>query len=439
MGLFDTSIQRLNLEAPEQRGNALENPATSLSAPASWLFDWATDGGPSLSGISVSEQSALNFTTVFACIRILSESVSSLPIYVYERVNNGRKPTTSHPIYNLLAVSPNQAMTPISWVEAMMMSVVTNGNGYSEIVRNGAGQPVEVWPLDPLKTKPRWVPKNRLVYDTTDTVDGTIRTIDASDMLHVPALAKNGIVGISPIAHSRQAIGLALAAERSGATLFGNSTMISGMVNVAHKMDDKGRETFRRQWEQMYSGNNSHRVAVLDGGDVKFTPLTMNAQDAQYLQVRQFQRAEILQIYRILPHQLGIETRAMGKGAVESLTQDFITNTLRPYLIRFEQEFQRKLFPSVGRSANKFFAEFHLDSILRADFLTRQQGHALARQWGWECVDEIRAQEGLNPLPGDIGQQYLVPMNMVQADNTVTAKVDSSATDNADESEDEAT
>ncbi len=416
MPFFREEIISLGLtdSEAEQRSVPFDNPAISLAAPASPFFEWTSDGLPLASGVFVSQETAMRISTVFACVRILAESVASLPVYMYERDGAQRKLAYDHPAYQKVAVAPNPIMSVFTFYEALMMNIVTNGNGYAEIEWANNGQVFALWPRLASKTTPKIV-EGKLWYETRDTPTGETRMIPAEDMIHVPALAMNGLVGMSPIQQARQALGLALATERHGASYFGNASRPSGILSTPRQLTEKARAANRDSWERLYSGANSSRTAILDE-DLKFTPIYINHSDAQFLETRNYQKLEIIQIYRVPPHMVGIMDKGTAKANIEQQSQDFISNTLRPYVVRIEQAFQAKLLPSVGRSANKYFMEFSLDAILRADFLTRWQGYATGRQWGILSINDCRYKEGLNPLAPKIGDQYMVPLNMIPAD-----------------------
>jgi HK97 family phage portal protein len=409
----------LNLESPERRYDPLENPSTSLAAPASWLYDALAEGSMTLSGIRVNEGNALTEPTTYACIKVLCESVGSLPIYVYEREDKGRRLADETPLYGLLSLEPNPEMGPMAFVEALMMGILKFGNGYAEIERNGGGQPVALWPLSSAKTSPTRV-NNVLMYQTTvgqtgDQTEGLRpRLIKAENMLHVPALAADGILGISPIKQLKKTIGLAMACERFGETFFGNTGMPSGTLETPNKYDDKSKALLRSTWMKGNSGENGNSIAILDNA-LKFNPVRIQNDQAQFIETRKTLQLLVCQGFRVPPHMLGI----MGgstKANIEQQALEFVTQTLRPYLVRFEQEFQRKLFPTLGRNAGKYFAEFHLDAILRGDQVSRQQANALGRQWGYLSINDARFREGL-PSIGPTGDGFQVPLNMIDVAN----------------------
>lgn len=382
--------------------STLENPSKSLKE--------ALGAAPVKSGVAVNEQSALRASAVWACVRVLSETVASLPLVVYRRVGeDGKERDRSHTLYDLLHDSPNPEMTSFEWIETSMAHLCLAGNAYSEIVRVD-GEPVEFWPQPPNSIRPEREPKtNRIVYRQS-LPDGGSRTLQAERVLHVRGLATNGLVGLSPIRHARESIGLALAAEEFGARLFGSGTHLGGIVEYDHALDDEQLNRFKQSIREGYSGlHNAYRLLFLEQG-LKFHQTTIAPEEAQFLESRKFQITDIARIFRVPPHLIGDLDRSTNNN-IEHQSIEFVVHTVRPWLIRWEQAIRQRLFGREQRQTH--FAEFIVDALLRGDIKSRYDAYAIARNNGWMNADEIRARENMNPMPGDIGKIYLQPLNMI--------------------------
>jgi len=403
-----------NLGRAEYRANPLENPAVPLSSPAVW--EWLMGGEPTASGESVNETNALQITTVYDCVRILAESVASLPLEVWERgADGGRTKAIEAQAYKLLAIEPNPEMSAYSFKQTFVGCLALTGNTYAQIERNGAGQPIALWPLNPLKTRPIRLPSNRIAYETSDGMEaGLSRLIDPEDMLHVLLFSLDGIHGLSPIQQARQSLGLTKATEKYGARFFGNGSRPGGVVmSKGPKPDDKTKREIIESWNNSHGGVNQGKTAFLFGAEWDYKQISLSPEDSQFLATRQFQRTEIAALWRIPPHMIGDTSRMSGNN-VEQQNLQFVIDTLRPYLASIENEVERKLMPTVGRNAGRFFVKFDVSERLRGDFKTQQEGFAAGVQWGWFSANDVRAKLGENPGPPELNV-YRTPVNMQSA------------------------
>ncbi len=385
-----------------------ENPQTNLADPDSWLWD-ALGASESWSGVAVSTANAMKATAVFAAVRLLSEGVASLPLKVYERLDRGKREARRHPVYNLLHNNSNPIMSSFTFREVQQATLSLWGNSYAEIVRNMATVPTALYPIPAEIVEPRIVNGVQLVYDIQHPTEGKI-TLPAEKVLHVPGLSTNGVKGLSPIAMARQAIGTMLATEEYAARFFGeNNATPRGVIEIEGELGDKAYKRLKKDWNKNFGGRaNAHKTAILEGG--KFNPLTMPAKDAQFLETRQFQIAEIARIYNIPPHMLRDMSNATFSN-IEHQSLEFVIYTLRPWLVRWESEINRKLF----KPGSRFFCEFEVDGLLRGDVEARHKTYAQGRQWGYYSVNDIRALENKPLLPPEVGDQYMVPLNMQPA------------------------
>jgi HK97 family phage portal protein len=381
---------------------------STLANPQSWLVE-ALGGGKAASGVTVNENTALKSTAVFACVRILAETVASLPLPVYRRLpGGGKERATDHYLYPLLHDQPNPEMTSFEFRETLMGHLALWGNAYAEIQRNGAGEVVALWPLRPDRMRVSRDDQG-LQYKYT-LPDGTTAVLRQRNIMHIRGLSGDGLVGYSPIRMAREAIGLALATEEFGARFFGQGSRPSGVLEHPGKLSKEAKENLRESWERMHSGlSGAHRIAILEEG-MKWTQIGIPPEDAQFLETRKFQVTEIARIFRIPPHMLADLERATFSN-IEHQSIEFVVHTIRPWLVRWEQAFKRDLFLPGEREI--YFAEFLVDGLLRGDIESRYRAYATARQWGWMSANDVRELENMNPIPG--GDVYLIPLNMVPA------------------------
>lgn len=380
----------------------------SLSNPDSELLA-ALGASSTVSGISVSPESAMQMSAVWACVRLISESIASLPLHVYRRVDVRTRERVSGPLVHLLHSEPNRIMSSFTWRETMAAHVLLWGNGYSLIVRRSNGEPLEFLPVASKHVKVLRTPGGYVAYDVV-LPDGMRVRVPQTDMLHIPSLAFDGVVGVSPIRYAAQSIGLALAAEQYGAAFFGNGSTPSGYISLPGKINKEQAAVLRETWYATYGGvKNSHKTAVLfENG--KFERISIPPEEAQFIETRKHQVADIARWYRVPPHMIGDLDKATFSN-IEHQQLEFVTHTLRPWLVRFEQEINRKLFPSRSDGMpSDTYAEFSVDGLLRGDVASRSDYYVKGRQWGWLSANDVRALENLGPIAG--GDVYMAPLNM---------------------------
>lgn len=399
---------------------------TTLVNPAQWLIDWFSGGGASAAGVTVNETTALNVTTVYACVRILAETVASLPLHVYRRLpSGGKERATDHYLYSLLHDQPNPEMTSLELREAQMGHLALWGNAFAEIERDNAGRAIALWPLRPDRMMVRRV-NGALTYEY-QLPDGAKAALAPDQILHLRGLSPDGIVGYSPIRLAREAIGLAIATEEFGAKFFGSGAHPGGIVEFEGRLDDQQLARYRKSVQDAYGGlGKAHRLMVLEQG-LKYTQVGIPPDDAQFLETRRFQVEEIARFFRIPPHMLADLERATFSN-IEHQSIEFVVHTVRPWLVRWEQGIRRSLFPPQERAT--YFAEFLVDGLLRGDIKSRYEAYAIARQNGWMSANDIRLLENQNPITAG-GDIYLVPLNMVPADSVAAPQGPSNSTGGA--------
>lgn len=390
------------------RGMSPENPSTPLSAIAKWL----SSGNQTVSGESINETIALQITTVMTCVKVLAESVASLPCVLYERTPKGRVEAVDNPLHYILGTEPNDEMSAFTFWESMVGANALTGNSYAEIKWTGSNQVGELYPLNPLMTEPYRLPSGDIAFRTRQGSDSNNwRSIKAEDCLHFRLFSLDGLKGLSPVESARQALGLSRAAEKFGAKFFGNGSKPGGLLTGPDETDETQLADARVAWEAAQGGSNQGRVAVLNGG-WSYTKIGMSPDEAQFLQTRAYQRADIAALFRVPSHMAGDNSK-ISNSSYEQMTLSFVSDTLRPILMRIESELNRKLMHQVGRKANKFFAKFDLSERMRSDHATTMAGIAAGRQWGIMTADEGRLALGMNPI-GD--NTRLVPVNMMNAE-----------------------
>lgn len=265
----------------------------------------------------------------------------------------------------------------------------------------------------PLETSPERGPKGQIQYRTTvGMANGQSRIIAANNMLHIPLYCFDGLKGISPVRAAMQNIGTSIAATKYSARFFGNGSRPGGVLTAPPEMDEEALAVSISSWEATQGGENSGRTALLPG-EWKYTAIGLSPEESQFLETLKHHRTSIAGLFRVPPHKIG-DTTTMGRGNHEQEELSFVTDTLKPYMKRLEQEIIRKLFPNVGRNSGRYFVEFDVRERLRGDFASQAQGFALGRQWGWYSVNDVRAELGENPV-GAQGDVYLYPTNMGNA------------------------
>ncbi len=415
----------------EQRATKGGNFHVSQEPPG-WIvknYGWLSD-----TGLSVTPELALNVAAVFACVRILAEGEAALPLVTYRRLaGGGKERAPEHPLYRLLHDLPNPEMTSIELRETMMGHLNTWGNAYADIELNRAGQVRALWPLPPNKVKPLRM-NGELVYKVRlpkmDEQGNFERMLSKDRVLHIHGLGFDGIQGYSPVQLARQSIGLAIAAEQFGSTFYSNGARPGGVLKHPGRLGDEAYKRLKESWEKRHKGiDKANRVAILEEG-LDYQEIGIPPEDAQFLQTRKFQIQEIARWFRVPPHMLADLDRATFSN-IEHLGLEFVIYTLTPWLVRWEQAIYRDLLTEGERDS--VFVEHLVDGLLRGDIKARYEAYSIGRQNGWLSADDIRRMENMNPLPGDQGDMYLVPLNMIPAEQ---AGMDFSGMESAPISED---
>ena len=376
--------------------------------------------GGTTSGKAVTERTAMQMTAVYSCVRILSEAVAGLPLHLYKYTDSGGKAMAlDHPLYHLLHDEPNPEMSSFVFRETLMTHLLLWGNAYAQIIRNGKNEIVALYPLMPNKMSVDRDENGRLYYTYYRGSDEAIKnkdfavTLQPSDVLHIPGLGFDGLVGYSPIAMAKNAIGMAIACEEYGAKFFANGAAPGGVLE--HPGTIKDPQRVRESWQSTFGGSgNANKIAVLEEG-MKYTPIGISPEQAQFLETRKFQINEIARIFRVPPHMVG-DLEKSSFSNIEQQSLEFVKYTLDPWVIRWEQSIQRSLLSKDEKAA--YFVKFNLEGLLRGDYQSRMNGYAIGRQNGWMCANDIRELENLDRIPAeDGGDLYLINGNMLPLKN----------------------
>ena len=391
--------------------------------------------GGSSAGKNVNERSAMQMTAVYSCVRILAEAVAGLPLHLYRyKEDGGKERAIDNNLYHLLHDEPNKEMSSFIFRETPMTHLLLWGNAYAQIIRNGKGEVVALYPLMPNKMQVDRDENGELYYiytrssDEAKTMDGVTVYLTPRDVLHIPGLGFDGLVGYSPIAMAKNAIGLAIATEEYGAKFFANGAAPSGVLEHPGTIKDPSR--LRETWNSTFGGSaNSGKVAVLEEG-MKYTPISISPEQAQFLETRKFQIDEIARIFRVPPHMVG-DLEKSSFSNIEQQSLEFVKYTLDPWVIRWEQSLSRALLNDDEK--RKYFFKFNLEGLLRGDYESRMSGYAVARQNGWMSANDIRELENMDKIPAeDGGDLYLINGNMLPL-NKAGAYANIEKEDTADE------
>lgn len=392
-------------------GQARDKPTNKAAdAGYSFLFGRTTSGKP------VNETTAMQTTAVYACVRILSEAVASLPVHVYRyREDGGKEKVIDHPLYQVLHDEPNPEMTSFVFRETLMSHLLIWGNAYAQIIRDGAGRVLGLYPLLPNKMDVQRDDKGEIYYVYSRSSDenpnfkeyGDIK-LKKEDVLHIPGLGFDGLIGYSPIAMAKNAVGMTLACEEYGASFFANGANPGGVLEHPGVLKDPSK--VRDSWNAVYRGtSNAHKIAVLEEG-MKYQQVGIPPEEAQFLETRKFQINEIARLYRIPPHMVG-DLEKSSFSNIEQQSLEFVKYTLDPWVIRWEQSLQKALL--LPGEKGKYFIKLNVDGLMRGDYQSRMNGYSIGRQNGWLSANDIREMEDMNPLPDEEGGNlYLINGNM---------------------------
>lgn len=400
--------------------------ASELRGPVAWLLDVGHEGRKTTAGVSISEGSMLTLGAVFAAVRAISEDVAKLPLKLYRRTEpRGKDVARDDPLYRLVHTEPNPEMGAFDFKQALIANALMWHGGYAEVERSGGGEPVALWPVHGSRVAVRRDADGVLYYEVRDGQPGETRDVPARDMLHVKGFGDTGLVGFLIAHHAKESFGIYMAAEQFAGSFFGNGASPRAAVSFEGKVDPAAGKAYIEGIRAKYGGaSKAHDWLVFDHG-AKVTPLSWDAQKAQMVESLQFRIEDVARWFRVPPHKLGHLLRATFSN-IEHQGLEYLQDTIAPWLVRVEQEFDRKLLP---RDERERFFEHVRDAILQADTASRFASYQVAITNGIMSPNEARDKENLNPYPG--GDSFLVPQNMATVLPDGTTRPNNAAEGNA--------
>lgn len=363
--------------------------------------------GRSESGERVDEKSAMQIATVYACVRLLAESIAGLPLHLYRYTSGSgsdKERAKDHPLYKILYRQPNPEMTSFSFWETMVLQILLWGNSYAQVIRDGKNNVLALYPLPPENVEVDRDDKGHIYYiyhAYTDEVPGETNKdiyFRSDEIFHVPGLSYNGLVGVSPIAMMKNSLGTTIAVEKYGSAFFKNGAQPAGVLE--HPGVLKNPEKIRENWSDVYGGpSNAHKVAVLEEG-MQYKAISLPPEDSQFLSTRQFGVTEICRIFRVPPHLVQDMQHATFSN-IEHQSIDFVVHTLTPWLVRFEQAIVKDLL--LPDEQDTYFPKFNVDGLLRGDYQSRMQGYATGISNGFLSPNDIHRLENMDLIPAEKG------------------------------------
>ncbi len=401
-----------------------EKRSTYLQA---WKSGDPWPGAKSASGIYVTPDVAMTVSTVFACVKILSETMATFPLHLYKNLPDGGKDRDSnHPLYNVLHRRPNRWQTGFEFREMMMAHCALRGNAYSEIFSSGGQAVSELIPIHPGRVTPQMDDDGKIRY----VVSGKDRRIlPQGKIFHLRGLSDDGLRGKSPIDFVREPVGMAKATEQFGARFFSNGAAPGGVLKHPGTLSENAERNMRDSWQKIHGGSdNAHSIAVLEEG-VEWAQVGLSNEDSQFLETRKFTVEEIARIYRIPMHLLQALDRSTFNNIAHQ-SMEFVMYTMLPWVKRWEEAIHRDLLSETDQQTH--FTEFAVQGLLRGDQKTRNESYAIGRRNGWYSINDIRRMENLNPVTG--GDEYLTPLNMVPIGKNKSAEIEPEKVDPKEQS-----
>ena len=376
--------------------------------------------GQTSAGKVVNERTAMQMTAVYACVRILAESIAALPLHVYRQGKNGnRVKAEDFPLFFLRHDEPNPEMTSFIFRETLMTHLLLWGNGYAQVLRNGKGEVIALYPLLPNKMSVERDEKGQLFYryirndKEPPTMSGNSVILLPDEVLHIPGLGFDGLVGYSPISMTKNTIGLAMAAEEYGSKFFANGAAPAGVLEHPNVVKDVSK--LRESWNSAFGGSaNAGKIAILEEG-LHFSPISMSPQDSQLIETRKYQLDEIARIFRIPPHMVGDLDKSSFSN-IEQQALEYVKYTLDPWVVRWESALTKAL---LSREEKKQYEiRFNVDGLLRGDYKSRMEGYAVGINNGFMCPNDVRRLENLDLIPEEKGgNNYLIQGAMLRLED----------------------
>ena len=366
-------------------------------------------------GDFVTPISAMRFSAVYACVRVLAETMASLPLILYERLDRGKQRAQSHYLYTLLHDKPNELMTSFEFRETVQAHLALWGNSYIQLEYGDRGQIKSMWPLLPGNVFETRTENGRRFYHY-QLPNGKMQWLPSEIIWHLRGLGSNGLDGESVIGYARKSIKLGLSAQEFGNRFYENDARPGIVLEHPAKLSDEAHKRLKKSWKEEHEGvDKSHRVAILEEG-IKLHEVGIPPEDAQFIETRKFQVREIARWYRIQPHKIGDLEQATFSN-IEHQSIEHVIDTIIPWAKRWEQSIHQNLMSEKDRKT--YFVEFLIDSLLRGDTESRYAAYSQGKMGGWLSTNDIREKENMNPVDG--GDIYMVPLNMIPAPSSGSA------------------
>lgn len=401
---------------------------STFENPAAWT---AAAFGSSIthSGIRVTPSTALGSIPVLACVRLISDSIATVPLNLYRRRSDGGSerivPSSNGSALSRLAAlfasSPCPEITAYQFKELLQSNICLWGNAYAEKEFDKAGRVIGLWPLLPDRTWPERILGTNKIRFHTSTTDGRPVVLPSEKVLHIAGLGFDGLVGYSPVSLAAQALGRAMATEEFGARFFGQGMNPGGMLEHPGKLSNQAYERLEKKVREREGLPAAARTLILEEG-MKFSQAKIALVDAQFIESMKFGVTEAARLFGVPPHMIADLDRSTNNN-IEHQGIDFTTFTIAPHATRWEQSLDLRVLTD-GQRGNYFF-RFDLDALKRGDQKSRFDTYSRARQWGILSVNEIRQKEDMNPVSG--GDEYLRPANMQVIGAPLPAAAPSSA------------
>jgi HK97 family phage portal protein len=394
---------------------------SNLQEPDRWLVEYA-GGHPTASGQTMTERTAMQLSAVWCAVGLISDSIATSPLCIYEKLSDGgRREADDHLLYPLLHDQPNEEMTAFTFWKTLVSHYLLWGNMYEEIERNGAGEVAALWPLRPDRTFPRRMigpsgkGTGKLVYVARSSAGPEV-ILRPDQVGHVMGYSYDGLRGLSPVALHRESMGLTMASADYGARFFGNDARPGGVLTYPTTLKPEAAKRLKESWEEAHrGGDQSHRVAVLENG-VKWEPISMSNEDAQYLLTRIFQLSEISRMYHVPLHKLAELTHATFSN-IEDQEIEYVKGAVLPIAEAIEQEIFRKLIKPTMPEGKTFYAEFNLEGAMRGDPESRAKYYDTMWKDGFFTHNDVLRKENMNPVPG--GDVRFIPVTQQTVDRAI--------------------
>jgi HK97 family phage portal protein len=365
-------------------------------------------GAPNAAREIVNAQTALKISTYWACVSLIADSVAMLPKFVYRRrADGGRERADNHPLFDILHTQPNTDQTSFEFFEMLTGHALRRGNAYARIVPGPRGPADQLLPLHPDKVRIEILPNGKSRYMIRQRT-GQEDPFNDEDILHLKGLSDDGVRGLDNVALESESLGLSLASQKYSSRFYGNDSSPGGVLKSKGKLSPEAQTRLKASWQEAHTGSNQHRVAVLEEG-LEWQGVSFNARESQFIEREEFQAEDICRWKRVPPHMVGLTSKATTWGSgIEQMSIGFVTYTLMPWLVRWQQAISRDLIiaPQV------YFVEFVVDGLLRGDALSRYNVYNIGRNMGVLSANDIRRLENMNPREDGGGDAYLTPLNM---------------------------